>query len=323
MKAALQLPPTRDLSPEREQFAADVIAGLSASPKTLPCQYFYDERGSKLFEEICELPEYYLTRAELAIMEHSADAMAERIGPGALLVEYGSGAALKTRYLLDRLVDPAGYVPIDISREHLTDAAARIASAYPHIEVMPVCADYSRDHPIPTGRRAPNKTVVYFPGSTFGNFEPGAAAAFLDHVGREIGPGGGFLIGLDTEKDASILVPAYDDAQGVTGAFNRNLLVRLRDELGADVDPDGFAHRAVYNVPRHRIEMHLVALGPRRIALDGRAFAFSDGETICTEYSHKYSPERFAALAADRGLVVEEVWTDAGALFTVQYLTRA
>jgi dimethylhistidine N-methyltransferase len=298
----------------------EVLAGLSRPHRQLPCKYFYDERGSRLFDEICELEEYYLTRCELAILRRHAGEMAGRIGPGCALIEYGSGSSLKTRLLLDRLERPAAYVPVDISGEHLLHSARQLARAYPGLEVAPVCADFTRPFTLPTLRGAPRRRVVYFSGSTVGNFGPAEATALLAGIARLCGPGGGLLIGVDLKKGRAILGPAYDDARGVTAAFNLNLLARINRELGADFDLSRFRHHAFYNEGAGRIEMHLVSLAAQTVHVGGAAFELAEGETICTEYSYKYGLDEFRDLAARAGLALEQVWTDQKGLFSVQYL---
>jgi len=313
-------PPLRDFGPEASGFRRDVLEGLRRSPRSIPSKYLYDERGSQLFERICELEEYYPTRTELAITRKHLTEIADCLGPRCLLVEYGSGSSLKTRILLDRLEDPAGYVPIDISREHLMRSAAELDAAYPGLEVLPVCADYTGDYELPRPRRRPHHVVVYFPGSTIGNFTPPAARDFLAHVGEVGGPGGGLLIGVDLVKDRETLERAYDDADGVTAAFNRNLLVRANRELGADFDPDGFAHVAVWNEKLGRIEMHLESRCDQEVQVGGERLHFRAGERIHTENSYKYGVEQFAALAGSAGLDAVAVWTDPEHLFSLQYL---
>ena len=311
-----------DLAPDALRFREEVWAGLALPLKSLPCKYFYDARGSALFEAICELDEYYPTRTELAIMEHHAGAMADALGAHCLLVEYGSGSSRKTRLLLDRLRDPAGYVPIDISRAALSDSARALAGAYPHLEVLPVCADYTAAFELPRPRRPAARRGVYFPGSTIGNFTPAQAQRFLAHMGRVAGAGGTLLIGVDLRKDRATLERAYDDAAGVTAAFNLNLLARINRELRGDFALDRFAHRAHYDERAGRIEMHLVSTEAQTVTVAGRAFAFARAETIHTENSYKYDVAQFAALAASAGLAVRAVWTDPARLFSVQCLTR-
>lgn len=309
-----------DLEPAQAQFLAEALAGLGKPDKELPCKYFYDARGSQLFEQICELPEYYPTRTELGIMERHRDEMASVLGPRCRLVEFGSGSSGKTRLLLDRLEAPAGYVPVDISREHLLVSAAALARDYPDIEVLPVCADFTRPFDVPGTKTPPDCTAVYFPGSTIGNFTHEDARELLRAVRGEVGSGGILLIGVDLVKDRAILESAYNDAAGVTAAFNKNLLVRLNQELGADFDLDRFAHRAVWVSDPGRIEMHLVSLAKQTVQLGDAILAFEEGETICTEHSHKYTPEGFAEIAEGAAFDVERLWMDPDRLFSVQAL---
>jgi dimethylhistidine N-methyltransferase len=301
-------------------FLRDVLAGLSAPDKRLPCKYFYDKRGSELFEQICELPEYYPTRCELAILEKHALDMARLLGRGCTLVEYGSGSSRKTRLLLDRL-DGSTYVPVDISREHLYRTAKQLAADYPRVLVAPLCADFTRPFALPRAARAEGggRRAVYFSGSTIGNFLPEEAAQLLRAIAGLVGPGGGLLIGVDLKKPRSILEPAYDDPRGVTASFNLNLLARINRELGADFSPDRFRHRAFYNEPAGRIEMHLVSRMAQTVRLAAQRFSLEAGESICTEYSHKYSLADFRDLAGAAGLRVRRVWTDAAGLFSVQF----
>jgi dimethylhistidine N-methyltransferase len=309
-----------DRAPGLVRFRDDVWAGLGTPRKTLPCKYFYDARGSALFERICDLPEYYPTRTEISIMATHAGAMSERLGARCVLVEYGSGSSRKTRLLLDHLRDPAGYVPIDISRTALADSARALRAAYPGLEVLPVCADYTAALEIPRTRTAAARRGVYFPGSTIGNFTPPQAQRFLAQMARVAGPGGALLVGVDLRKDRVTLERAYDDAAGVTAAFNRNLLARINRELGGDFALDRFAHRALYDEAAGRVEMHLVSTEAQTVRVGGRVFRFERGETIHTENSYKYGLAHFAALAAGAGLVVRDVWTDAADLFSVQLL---
>jgi L-histidine Nalpha-methyltransferase len=302
------------------QFREDVLAGLAGPEKTLPCKYLYDERGSRLFDLICDLPEYYPTRTEIGILRRYADEMAAELGPECLVIEYGSGSSLKTPLLLERLVDPAGYVPVDISREHLTASAAGIARRFPRIEVLPVWADFTADFDVPAPGRPPRKRAVFFPGSTIGNFGPAEAARLMKGVARQVGPRGGFLVGVDLHKSRDILEPAYDDAAGVTAAFNKNLLVRINRELGANFDLDQFAHRAVFNDRHSRIEMHLVSRRRQVVKIGPAAVWFAAGESICTEHSYKFTREMFREMAMSAGLALSRVWTDDDGLFSVQYL---
>ena len=302
-----------------DRFLADVVDGLTAEPKTLPCKYFYDQRGSQLFERICELDEYYLTRTEMAIMQRHAAAMADRLGRRCLLIEPGSGSSLKTRLLLDHLIDPAGYVPVDISGAHLHDAAAKLARQFPALRIMPVHADFSTGFNIPEPPEPPARCVVYFPGSTIGNYSRPEAVDLLARKAALAGPGAGLLIGIDLVKDARIIEAAYNDPQGVTAAFNRNLLGRINRELGADFQVGHFAHRAFFNHEHSRIEMHLVSTRPQTVAIDQTTITFTRGESIHTENSYKYTLDGFAALAAEAGWQRQAQWIDDDQRFAVHY----
>lgn len=307
-----------DTGPPADTFLDEVRHGLAQPQKTLPSKFFYDERGSRLFDAITRLPEYYLTRTEVGIMRRYIDEMVARIGPRCLLIEYGSGSSEKTRILLDHLADPAGYVPIDISREHLLQSAEALRAAYPGLRVLPVVADYTADFALPEVEDA--RPVVYFPGSTVGNFTPEEAVDFLRHVAEVVGPGGGLLIGVDLRKDPAVIEAAYNDAQGVTAAFNKNILRHINRVLGGTFDLDGFAHRAFFNEEQGRIEMHLESLAEQHVRVGPHAVAFEPGETILTEYSYKYRLEDFAAIAARAGFAVEQVWTDDQQYFSIQGL---
>jgi dimethylhistidine N-methyltransferase len=315
---ASRLHPLIDYHPETASIRDEVLEGLQQTPKQLPSKLFYDAEGSRLFDQICALPEYYPTRTEMSIMRRRIDAMAARIGTHAMLVEYGSGSSLKTRILLDHLDDLAGYVPIDISKAHLLQSAEALAEAYPELPIVPVCADYTTTFALPD--LGADRTTVYFPGSTIGNFEPGPARDFMERIAAIEGTGGGLLIGVDLQKDVDTLEAAYDDAQGVTAAFNKNVLARINRELDGTFDLDRFQHRAFYNADEGRIEMHLVSLTDQRVTVDDVEVDFDAGETICTEYSYKYTLDGFAELADRAGFAVTDVWTDADDLFSVQYL---
>jgi dimethylhistidine N-methyltransferase len=299
------------------EFLRDVLAGLSASPRTLPCKYFYDERGSALFDEITTLDEYYPTRCELAILRDHAAEIAEAIGPGAVLIEYGSGSSVKTRILLDALTSPAAYVPVDISGEHLMQSAEQLARDCPHLPVFPAVADFTRPFMLP--QLPPGRRIVYFSGSTIGNFTPPEARVLLAGIARLVGERGGLLIGADLQKRRDVLERAYDDARGVTAAFNLNLLVRINRELGGDFDLNSFRHHAIYDEAHGRIEMHLVSTREQTTHVAGQRFRFARGETICTEYSYKYTLPGFAAMCRQVGLVVRRVWADERGLFSVQF----
>jgi dimethylhistidine N-methyltransferase len=312
-----------DFGPARERLLADALAGLLARRKTLPCKYFYDERGSALFERICCLDEYYPTRTELGILRARAGAMAATLGPDCLVVEYGSGSGIKTQLLLDHLERPVAYVPVDISREHLLRSAAALAARHPALPVLPVCADFTLPFELPRPPRAPRRRAAYFPGSTIGNFAPAEARKFLTQVAELCGPGGALLIGVDLKKPRAILERAYDDALGVTAEFNLNLLRRLNRELGADFALEQFDHRALWNEGEGRIEMHLVSRRRQEVKLDGHRVRFEPGETIHTENSYKYDLPDFRTLARSAGFEVERVWVDGAALFSVQALRVA
>ncbi|MDP6822341.1 MAG: L-histidine N(alpha)-methyltransferase [Dehalococcoidia bacterium] len=301
-------------------YVDEVIEGLSTAEKTLPCKLFYDERGSGLFDQICELDEYYVTRTENALMGAHAGEMAEAIGPGCLLIEYGAGSSTKIRSLLDHLRDPAAFVPVDISGEHLVRAADELKASYPDVEINPLVADFTGSFDVPAPLIEPARSVVYFPGSTIGNFAPGDASKLLKTIAERVGLGGGLLIGVDLDKDPDVLHAAYNDRKGVTAAFNLNLLVRLNREAGADFNLSCFTHRAAYNPESSRIEMRLYSDRRQTAQIAGHRFDFDMGESILTEYSHKYTIESFGRIAAEAGFQTRQVWTDADGLFSVQYL---
>jgi dimethylhistidine N-methyltransferase len=307
--------------PCAEQFRADVLHGLRAPEKSLPCKYFYDEAGSELFERITELEEYYPTRTERGIMERHAAEMAGLLGPRCLLIEYGSGSSAKTRLLLNHLSDPAGYAPIDVSAEHLRRSARALAADYPQFEVLPLCADFTRPLALPVCRHPIARTVVYFPGSTLGNFTPEQSITLLRQTAELCGRGGGFLLGADLRKDPLVIEAAYNDRQGVTAAFNRNILVRINRELGTDFDVEQFAHRAFYDAAKGRIEMHLVSRRDQIVHVAGVPFFFTAGESIHTENSYKYSLRLLFDLAAAAGFGMERVWMDERRYFSVCYFT--
>ncbi len=298
----------------------EILKGLSRPRKKIASKYFYDERGAWLFEQICELEEYYLARVELEIVEQYAEEMTERLGPRCLLIEYGSGNSRKTRQLLELLRAPAAYVPIDLSAEQLRHTASGLLALYPGLAVLPLCRDFTQPFELP---RCPNRVArraVYFPGSTIGNFGPAAARRLLRGTVELCGPGGGLLIGVDLKKDPERLQPAYSDSQGVTRQFNLNLLRRLNRELNADFDLEQFRHLAFYNPRFGRMESHLVSLTKQTVTVAGAPIHFQQGESIHTENSYKYHLDEFRALAASAGLRTRRVWTDQEALFSVQYL---
>lgn len=306
---------------ETEIFRRDLLAGLKKEPKSIPCKYLWDIEGSRLFERICELDEYYPTRTELSILERHVDDMARRLGPRSLLIEYGTGVGVKTQLLLDALDDPVGYIPIDIACNQMDGVVSALEERHPDLEVKPVCADYTGPYRLPPIRRTPERRVVFFPGSTIGNFVPDEAGAFLGHIAGVVGEGGALLIGVDLEKDPSMLERAYDDRAGVTAEFNLNLLARANRELGADFDLQKFRHRAVWNEREGRVEMHLVILEDHPVRIGTATIRFREGETIHTENAYKYTLDRFDRLARSAGFRVQEVWTDDDGLFSVQYLT--
>ncbi len=306
--------------PEREEFMTAVIAGLRQSGKELPCKYLYDERGSLLFDKICELDEYYPTRTELNIMQQYVYEIAGRIGRGVQLIEYGSGSSLKTRVLLDNLSDLAGYIPIDISKEHLLNAARKLEKIYPDLKVQPVCADYTKDFTLPDDIHPTAPRAVYFPGSTIGNFNPEDALDFLKSINRVIDNNGVLFLGVDLKKDPVILHRAYNDRDGITAAFNCNILTRMNRELGANFNTDQFQHYAFFNPLQGRIEMHIISLENQSVRLNGTTIHFAKGESIHTENSYKYTLKEFAGLAEKAGFTVDRVWTDDDTLFSVQLL---
>ncbi|MBW3616924.1 MAG: ergothioneine biosynthesis protein EgtB [Proteobacteria bacterium] len=306
---------------QRDAFLADVVDGLSKAQKTLSSKWLYDEEGSRLFEAITELPEYYPTRTELAILREAAPDIAAEIDPGAALVEFGSGASVKTRIVLNAAPQLAVYVPVDISLERLQAAAAEIRRDYPHLRVEPLAGDFTAGLHLPEAAAGRPRTG-FFPGSTIGNFTEEGAVGFLRSAASVLGEGAYLLVGIDLVKPEPVLLAAYDDAQGVTAEFNRNLLARANRELGADFDLEGFAHRAVWNPALRRIEMHLESLRPQTVRMDGRVYRFEKGETLHTENSHKFTVDGFSGLAARAGWRQDRVWTDAGRLFAVVLLKR-
>jgi dimethylhistidine N-methyltransferase len=298
-------------------FARDFLSALANRPRSISPKYFYDVEGSRLFDRICELPEYYPTRTELGILERSVGEMAALAGPGAEIVEFGAGSLRKVRLLLQAFDAPARYVPIDISGDHLRDAAAMLRTEFAGLDVQPVVADYTQRvvlSPAGSGRR-----VGFFPGSTLGNFTPDEALAFLQRAGQAL-RGGALLLGADLVKDPHVLHAAYNDAQGVTAAFNLNLLVRANRELGATFVPAQFAHYAFYNAPLQRIEMHLVSRVRQSVTLCGERFAFEEGESLHTENSYKFTIDGLRDLAQRAGFRAGPVWTDPERLFSVHWL---
>lgn len=306
-----------DLHDSVDSMAAEVRAGLSQPQKTLPPKFFYDQRGSGLFDAITRLSEYYPTRTEIELLRHYRQDMARLLGPDSILLELGSGSSEKIRLLLEAL-RPKIYVPMDISRQHLIDSATRLAQDYPWLTVHAACVDYSRPWAVPDF--GPGRYNAFFPGSSIGNFDPPQALALLKQVRELVGQEGGLLIGVDLKKDVRILETAYNDAQGVTAEFNLNVLSHINERLGADFDPDNFEHRARYNAERGRVEMHLKSTRDHQVRINGDSYRFATGETIHTENSYKYSIEEFHRLAARAGFAPVQVWTDPDGLFSIHYL---
>ncbi len=308
--------------PAEGSMLEDVLVGLSASPRRLPTKYLYDARGSALFEAITRQPEYYLTRAELALLDAHMPAIAEAVGPDVHVVEYGSGSGRKTGRLLAALHAPLAYTPVEISQAALDACVARLRPRFPRVAMLPLRADFSRPLRLPRPPRPPARTLVFFPGSTLGNFTDDDAVALLAAMAATIGDHGCALVGIDLVKDAAVIEAAYNDAAGVTAVFTLNLLARLNRELGADFDLSGFAHLARYVAARERVETSLVSLREQRVHLAGQVFRFARDEAVHVEYSHKYRDERFAALARRAGLEVVDGWGGSAEGFGLRLLRR-
>jgi len=306
-----------------ENFREEVLAGLSKSPRQLPYKFFYDQRGAQLFQQICDLPEYYVTRTEIEILRLHGAEMAKALGSQIELIGLGTGAGTKTRILLGELHNPAVYVPIDISKEQLEKSSARFREMFPALQVLPVSADYLEPFELPLPRKLSSRSVIYFPGSTIGNFEPETASEFLTRLVELAGEGGGLLIGVDLQKDRAVLERAYNDAAGVTAQFNKNLLARINRELGADFDLSRWQHHAIYNSIQGRIEIYLISDDEQTVHIGGHEFQFRAGEEILTEYSYKHTIGGFVELARQAGFHFEQVWTDAAHWFGVFYFTVA
>jgi dimethylhistidine N-methyltransferase len=309
--------------PDSDTVKAEIIAGLRQSPKRIQSKFFYDERGSKLFEEITRLEEYYLTRVEIEILRQHLGEMSALIGPGAIVIEFGTGAGIKTRMLLEAIETPRAYIPIDISREPLFEASQDLSLRFPSLDIRPVCADYTSTVAIPLVRESTGKKVVFFPGSTIGNFTPDEAIGFLKQVASLVGPDGGLLIGFDRTKDPHVLEAAYNDSNGVTAEFNLNLIRRINSEFSASLPKENFEHFAFFNSEESRIEMHLVSRFHQTLSLDDEAIHFDKGEHIITEYSYKYSSAAFQDILNQSGLIAQARWTDAKGYFEVCYATVA
>lgn len=309
--------------PATSDLLSDVISGLSSDPRTLPCKYFYDERGAALFQKICELPEYYVTRTEIDILGRYRAEIASQLGPNIELIGLGTGAGTKTRSLIAALESPAVYVPIDISEKQLRKSSMLFQKIFPHLEILPVCADYLQPVILPLPRHKAARNVVYFPGSTIGNFEPNEALEFLRRVANVSGPGGGLLIGVDLQKDQNVIEAAYNDKAGVSAQFNLNLLAHINRETGANFDLSRWQHRAIYNSEAGRIEMYLISATDQTVRIQDRQFHFRAGEKILTEHSYKHTPEGFIALAGQAGFDFVKLWTDDARLFGVFYFVTA
>jgi dimethylhistidine N-methyltransferase len=299
-----------------------IVAGLSQARKTISPKYFYDETGSRLFEEITQLPEYYLTNTELGIMEACVEDIAALAGESASLIEFGSGSSMKTRMLLRHLHSPAAYVPVDISEEHLLDSQRSIRADFPDVEVIPVVADFTHPFDLPNPTTLPLKNIVYFPGSTIGNFERDDAIELLRVMYQEAGQDGALVIGVDLQKNPAVIHAAYNDSGGITARFNINMLRHLNREFGADFDLDSFTHRATYDADSGRIVMELVSALDQSVRIDDAQIQFAAGETITTEYSHKYTLDDFEAMARIAGFSVARVWTDPRQWLAVHYCVR-
>lgn len=313
-----------DLHPDTGDLREEVLAGLHRTRKTLPPKLFYDQTGSELFEKITGLPEYYPTRTEIGILEACGREVAALAGDKCVLIEYGSGASRKIRILLDALEGHCRYIAIDISKQHLIESTAQLAALYPGIEAFAVCADFTRPFALPAeALAAGGRRIVFYPGSTIGNFTPAEAKEFLTNTARQVGSQGRLLIGVDLKKDPDKLIAAYNDSQGVTAQFNRNLLTHINRSLGGDFDVSSFRHRAFYNEDLGRIEMHLVSTRDQAVTVAGEPIHFRQGESIHTENSYKYSVEEFRRLARESGFCPQKTWTDADNLFSVHYMTAA
>jgi dimethylhistidine N-methyltransferase len=311
-----------DLEPDVANFRRELTSGLRGSPPSIPCKFFYDARGSELFEQICELPEYYPTRTEVGILESHARQIARAVGPNARVIEYGSGSGLKTKMLLHMLEDATTYIPIEISVSALRACYQSLGAAFPELSIVPICADYTKTVELPDELPAAERSIVFFPGSTIGNFAPPHARSFLAKTAELVGDDGGLIIGVDLVKEHDVLEDAYNDSRGVTAEFNLNLLRRANRELGADFDIESFEHRAIFNGEASRIEMHLVSTENQAVSVAGESFDFEAGDHIVTEYSYKFRPDDFEELASSSGFEARTMWTDEDDLFSVWYLER-
>lgn len=305
---------------QTDLFFQDVISGLSGKNKSLPSKYLYDEKGSSLFDEICELDEYYLTRSEQSIIHENATLIAEQLDRNIVLVELGSGSSTKTRAILSALVDPVAYVPVDISETHLLDTAGQLRTLYPDLEVLPVVADFTETFEIPIPQRPYSHIALFFPGSTIGNFPPDQASQLLRRMAKMLGKQGGLLIGVDLQKEESQVLAAYNDAKGITSRFSLNLLTRINRELDADFDIEKFQHKAIYDSVAHRIVISIQSLCAQTVCVREHKIEFEANEEILTEYSHKYTVEGFAKFAGEHGFSLHQHWTDEQNLFGLLHL---
>ena len=308
-----------NLVTNQQQILEEVIHGLSKENKELSSKLFYDEKGSKLFDQICELDEYYPTRTETKILKNNLNKILDYFEKDTLFIELGSGSSTKTRILLDALNDLTAYIPVDISEDFLYKTSDQLNAIYPSLNIIPVCTDYTKSFELPSIEKPVNKTIVFYPGSTIGNFNPAQAKKFLHLIAEICDSGGGLIIGVDLKKDKKILEAAYNDSRGITAAFNLNMLRRLNNELNADFDLSKFRHKAYYNEDEGRIEMHLVSTAKQVVTIGNTSFYFQQNESIHTENSYKYSLDEFKELASDY-FEVKDIWTDDRQLFSVQYL---
>ena len=322
---AAAIRPNATMADASERFRYDVMQGLAQQVKSIPCTWLYDQRGSLLFESITRLDEYYPARNETLILERCAEQIASAAGPGAVVIELGSGACRKTRLLLGALDAPAAYLPIDMAQQFLAESVQTLRAAFPRLHIAPVLADFTRIAALPELARVPGggRRIVFFPGSTIGNFHPDQAVALLDRIGQVAGPDALLVLGADATHDPAVLIPAYDDAAGVTAAFNKNLLTRINREIGADFTLSAFRHEARYNAQEQRVEMHLVSMYTQRVKVGGRHFHLAMEESIHTENSYKYGPLRFQAMASRAGWSQLQLWMDGQSRFAVHVFERA
>src|SRR5262249_31468783 len=313
--------PASAVPPATSDLLSDVIAGLSSDPRALPCKYFYDERGAALFQRICELPEYYVTRTEINILDRNRAEIASQIGPNIELIGLGTGAGTKTPILIEASEKPAAYIPVDISEKQLRKSTAHFQKIFPKLEILPVCADYLQPVLLPSTRHKAARNVVYFPGSTIGNFEANEALEFWRRIANVVGGGGGLLIGVGFQKGQNVSEAADKDKAGVTAEFNLNLLAHVNRETGANFDLNRWQHRAVYNFEAGRIEMYLISMTDQAVHIGDREFRFRAGEKVLTEHSYKHTPEGFIALARQVGFDFVKLWTDDARLFGVFYFS--